>query len=1076
MCSTSRIRLAAALVVLAAAPALAQDYVVSSVSSQYVTPPSSGTTNLVSSTKSRDNNAFAITNLPFSVFYFGQYYSSFQVCTNGFVQFGGGTSVATTPVAFPLSSGNDGICAAAWDDLDGQGASSALVVFTDGTAPNRRIIVDWSAWEQAQNTGSLAFQIQFYETSGRIQFAYASGWSGQTRAKAAGIDAVGADTRYVTPDGSTLYYNSPTSQPANDWRFDPRITTFSGRVLFDRIVVDGTGIGNVSPVSTPLAGLRVEARDGSGTAVASGTTDASGNYSFDGKALVGTASGSLAVLSQGATVAVRASTGGQPYAFTFANGVSFGSNQALGTVSLTNSNDPGGTGRAPLHVAYAAQSVATWSAARTTDSIPAIEVLYDTASALGTSYTPASGTAATMRVGAAASNPDGWDGAVIRKTFARHVLAAIAASPTTAIDTTFDKVTDDENAFAEAFGYYVNAAITGDANWFDGLSSSSSTQIALESPTLVASKGSSVAGWVAAALYDLVDGANESWDTFDGAGGASDKVFQTVDSLTQPATADRFYTAWGALGFAGDALARDFIRHGLIGDDADEPNDAVAERHSLPSWGFARTGRVLNLYNEDWYEVTVPAATNAMTVDVVYDRSAISAVVSLEVQNAGGSVIGTGSYLPLGGPLRASLGARPPGTYRVRVKHESGARVAPYTLQCFSELTLSAGTFKTWTVGRPYEVAVEFKGGVAPYTLTVESPFVKPAGLILDSANARVGGAPTEAGTFDFSLTTRDAATPNNLASLPVHLVVNPALEFTLGEFLAMPLGKSLDRRGAYTGGTAPLTFETTSGGLPDGVAFAPGEFRFVGTPTAAGSTPFALQGTDVAGSQASGQSTGVVCVPFGAAGLAAGASACGFWFDAIQGTTVSISVKTAKKQPKRPLRMVIVGPDGNTSLPAAPKNGTGKTSLSGFVTPASGRFYCVVASDAGDATQLTGALKLKAAKKGAGDSGPDLVEPGTDVPVEFGAFAGTTLSFTVKTEKGSAMQLRLPYLVTPDGTAIALATADVTQATGSITFARTLDTAGTWTVVLGAKPGPGGRFSWKYGLKAPKGATYAAE
>src|SRR5262245_29668325 len=219
-----RCRLVAAAVLAAATPAFAQDYVVSSVSGQYVTPPSPGsTTNYISTSKSRDDNTYAVSNLPFSIFYFGEYYSSMQICTNGFVQFGGGTTVQPTPVAFPQSGALDGICAPAWDDLDGFGQSAAFVVFTDGTAPNRRIIVDWSGWEQAPLTGSLAFQVQFHETSGRIQMAYAAGWSGQTRAKAVGIDAVSPDTRYVTPDGSTLYYTTPTSQPGNDWRFDPRL-------------------------------------------------------------------------------------------------------------------------------------------------------------------------------------------------------------------------------------------------------------------------------------------------------------------------------------------------------------------------------------------------------------------------------------------------------------------------------------------------------------------------------------------------------------------------------------------------------------------------------------------------------------------------------------------------------------------------------------------------------------------------------------------------------------------------------------------------------------------------------------
>jgi hypothetical protein len=1071
-----RFRLAAAAVLAAAAPAFAQDYVVSSVSGQYVSPPTSGTTNLVGSTKSRDDNTFAVSNLPFQIFYFGEYYSSMQVCTNGFVQFGGGLSVAKTPAAFPQSAALDGICAPAWDDLDGNGQTSSLVVFTDGTAPNRRIIVDWSGWEQAPLTGSLAFQVQFHETSGRIQMAYAAGWSGQTRAKAVGIDAVSPDTRYVTPDGSTLYYTTPTSQPANDWRFDPRLTTFSGKLLYDRLVVDVTGIGNTSQQNVPLSGLRVEMRDAAARAVASGTTDENGDFSMNGLALAATASGSLHVLSQGTACAVRSTTGGAAYAVSLATNVSFGSNQALGTISLTSGNDAGGTLRAPLNVARAIQGAYAWSATRTADTIQPLEVLYNAVSAAPTSYTPATATPASMRVSAAAANPDAWDDPVVRRTYARHVLAAVAASPTTAMDATFDKATDAENAFAEGFGYYLNAAVSGSTVFFDGLSSNSATQIDMENPAIQTAKGPTVAAWVAAALYDLVDGANETWDTFDGGGGALDKVLQTVDAHTTPVTAESFYEKWGQLGFAGDALARDFIRHGLLSDDPDEPNDSDTERKALTQWGFTRGGRVLNLYNEDWYDVTLPAATEELTVDVVYDRLAISAVVSLEVRSSGGALLGTGSYLPLGGPLRAALGARPAGTYRIRVKHESGERVDSYALQCFSKLTISAESFRPWTVNRPYDVPVDAAGGVTPYALTVEAPFAAPPGLIFDGPASRVRGAPSQAGTYDFPLTVRDAATPNNLASVSQHFVVNPELTFTLGEFFAVAQGKTLDRPGPYHGGTAPFTFAATQGSLPDGVGFAPGEFRFVGSPTTAGSAKFTLEGTDVAGSSATSETTGVVCGTFGDAALAAGDAACGFWFDAAQGTSVSIAVKTAKKQVKRALRVSVLGPDGITAIPVAVKAGTGKASVSPFLAPTSGRFYCVVASDTGDATQLTGSVKLKLPKKGKGDSGDQPFQPGTDLTVEVGAVEGATFTLSAKPAKGSTVVLRLPYLVAPDGAVTLLTAADVTEQKGAVSFTRVLPASGTWKIVLGLRPGPAGAFSYSYKIQQPKGAAYSEE
>jgi hypothetical protein len=1071
---------AAVLLAIAAAPAWAQDYVVSSVSGQYASPPSSGTTNLITSTKSRDDVAFTISsaNVPFPIFYFGQYYTSLAVCSNGYVQFGA-TTPTTTKFAsnFPLSAKDDGICAAAWDDLDGFGQSSVLTYWTDGSAPNRRFIVGWSGWEQASNTGSLAFQIQFYEASGRIQMAYASGWSGQTRAKAVGIDAVGADTRYVTPDGSSLYYNTPTDQPANDWRFDPRITNFNGRVLFDRYVVDLSGIGNTYDPSVPLAGLAVAVRNAAGTTVASGFTDTDGNFAVQGWALVATENGSLAVTSRSPACNVSASVGGAPYAVAIASNVSFGPTASLGTITIGSGSDPSGAARAPLNVANTIQSARNWCAARTTDTIPPVDVLYDTASSAVTSYTPPATSNAVLRVGAAAANPDPWDSAVIRKTYARHVLGAIAARPTTTIATAFDSVTDAENAFAEGFGYYLNAAITGNSKYFDGTSSGAATQIDLEGTVPVSPKGPDVAAWVALALYDLTDGANESWDTFDGVSSGVDKVFLTADSLTSPVTASTFYAAWGGLGFDGPAIARDFIHHGLIGDDADEPNDSASEVKLVAPFGFRRTGRVLNLYNEDWYGFSLASPTDALTVDVVYDRSTITAGVTVQILNSAGSVLVSGSPLVGTNAIRAVMGAVGAGSYRARVVHDSGARVDDYTLQVFAKLTLSSDAFPPWTVGRPYSLPVTMTGGVPAYALSVDIPYVPPPGLVFDGPGARVTGTPTAAGTYTFALTARDTCTPKNAASVNQVFVVNPALTFQFGEFFALPAGRALDRPAPYSGGTAPFTFTTTQGSFPAGIDFAPGEFRFVGTPAAPGGTHFKLEASDVAGSTATTETTGVVCAQIGESSpLGADSSACGFWFDAVQGTSVSIAVKTAKKQPKRVLRVVMVGSDGSTTIPAPAKGGKGKASVSKFLAPSTGRYFCIVASDAGPATALTATGKLVLPKKGAGDTGENVFVPGHKLNVEIGVLAGATVTFSAKPDKTSGLEVRTQYLMDPAGTAIAFPPGEVVESKGGISFKHVFATSGTWTIVLGAKNGPSGTFKYTYTVKQPKGGVYSED
>src|SRR5262249_9151681 len=150
------------------------------------------------------------------------------------------------------------------------------------------------------------------------------------------------------------------------------------------------------------------------------------------------------------------------------------------------------------------------------------------------------------------------------------------------------------------------------------------------------------------------------------------------------------------------------------------------------------------------------------------------------------------------------------------------------------------------------------------------------------------------------------------------------------------------------SGGTAPFTNTIDQGVLPHGTSVAPGELRLVGSADSPGSYPFQMTATDLAGSASTLPTTGVVCVPFGTTPLALGSAACGYWFDAVQGSTASFSINTEAKQPKRSLRVVVLDTDGTTVLPVNVRLAKGKASISGFTAPSTGRFYVIVASDTG--------------------------------------------------------------------------------------------------------------------------------
>ena len=80
--------LASSFVALASASAWAQSYTVSSVSGQWIAPPSTGVTNLNGGFGNLDD-AVQTVSTPFPVVYWGTQYSSVSVGTNGQVVIGG---------------------------------------------------------------------------------------------------------------------------------------------------------------------------------------------------------------------------------------------------------------------------------------------------------------------------------------------------------------------------------------------------------------------------------------------------------------------------------------------------------------------------------------------------------------------------------------------------------------------------------------------------------------------------------------------------------------------------------------------------------------------------------------------------------------------------------------------------------------------------------------------------------------------------------------------------------------------------------------------------------------------------
>ena len=146
---------------------------------------SSGTTTLVAA--SQDDTASAVTNIGFDFWYDGVRYTQFSVNANGLARLGS-TVIATT--FNNTTSGLNTVTNAPkiapyFEDLC-TGTTGGVRSKVVGTAPNRKLVVEWFGMQVSRGAGCVAgpatgnFQMWLFESSGStnpgvIQFVYGNG-------------------------------------------------------------------------------------------------------------------------------------------------------------------------------------------------------------------------------------------------------------------------------------------------------------------------------------------------------------------------------------------------------------------------------------------------------------------------------------------------------------------------------------------------------------------------------------------------------------------------------------------------------------------------------------------------------------------------------------------------------------------------------------------------------------------------------------------------------------------------------------------------------------------------------------
>jgi len=166
-------------------------------------------------------------------------------------------------------------------------------------------------------------------------------------------------------------------------------------------------------------------------------------------------------------------------------------------------------------------------------------------------------------------------------------------------------------------------------------------------------------------------------------------------------------------------------------------------------------------------------------------------------------------------------------------------------------LSITTTSLPAWTAGRAYSQTLQATGGAGAYAWSVSSGQL-PSGLTLAPASGAIGGTPSAAGSFPFTVNVQSGQIN---ATRAFTVAINAAPAITTASLPDGTAGQSYNATLLATGGTNPITWSLAAGStLPTGLALNASTGAITGTPQSVSNSNVTFQVTDATGATSTRQ------------------------------------------------------------------------------------------------------------------------------------------------------------------------------------------------------------------------------